>query len=81
MTKDQLSVGMEVMARSQFDDDEWLQATVADLRLIGVDPLVLLYIHYPNRDKWLPPLNPDIIVTGMRHINDVRLINEAQDKE
>lgn len=81
VTKDQLSVGMEVMARSQFAGDVWFHATVTDLRLMGVDPLVGLDIHYPNRGGWLIPPGHDTIILGMRHVNDIRLINEAQDKE
>lgn len=81
VTKDQLSVGMRVMARSQFESDVWFHATVADLRSVGIDPLVGLNIHYPNRGGWTIPPDHDTIIRGARHVNDIRLIDEAQDEE
>ncbi|KKM75650.1 hypothetical protein LCGC14_1388090 [marine sediment metagenome] len=68
VTKDQLSVGMSVMARHKFDENKWFPATVTDLREVGLDPLVEMDILYPDLVK------KRIVVRGMRHVNDIRLI-------
>lgn len=70
VTKNQLSVGMEVMARCQFKSYRWFPATITCLRQFGADPLVEVDItHTLGR------------MLALRHVNDIRLIDEAQDKE